>query len=83
MPEALFSRTVKAEFMGAQLRFVGLEDFIAMKLFAGGPQDLADAADALNVSARRIDKDLLKRVAQGYGREVQRRLESLLKGPAR
>jgi len=33
------------------LRVIGLEDFIAMKVFAGGPQDLEDARRAIAVSA--------------------------------
>ena len=40
MDPAIFSRTVEVQFRGVNLRFVGREDLIAMKCFAGGPQDL-------------------------------------------
>ncbi len=38
-----FSRAIDVPFRGATLKFIGLEDFIAMKAFAGG-MDLVDAA---------------------------------------
>lgn len=44
-PEA-FSRTFAIEFSGTTLRIIGREDFIAMKCFAGGSQDIADAQEA-------------------------------------
>jgi predicted nucleotidyltransferase len=37
---AIFSRTVAVPFRGVNLRIVGREDFIAMKCFAGSPQDV-------------------------------------------
>ncbi|MBI3318226.1 MAG: hypothetical protein HYZ90_03640 [Candidatus Omnitrophica bacterium] len=41
MAEGTFSRAVEAEFMDKPVRFIGVEDLIAMKIFAGGPQDLS------------------------------------------
>ena len=79
MEEEVFSRTIQAKLEGAPVRIVGMEDFIAMKLFAAGPQDLIDVAEALKVSGSQFDKTLLKKLAQGYGKETQRRLEALLK----
>lgn len=38
-----FSRTLQVPFHGSTLDFIGREDFIAMKVFAGGPIDLQDA----------------------------------------
>jgi len=72
------SRTLPASLFGANLRIIGLEDFIAMKLFAGGPQDLADARAALQVSSSALDVPLLDRLAAGYGRSVVRSLKELL-----
>lgn len=77
--EAIFSRTVEAEFMKARIRLVGIEDFIAMKIFAGGPQDLSDAAGVLKVSFDRIHLTLLKELAQRHGKGASVKLESLLK----
>src|SRR5271155_5662907 len=42
----VFSRGIEVPLLGDTLRFVGREDFIAMKCFADGPQDLLDAKDA-------------------------------------
>jgi len=78
MSEAVFSRTVKAEFMKTDIRVIGLEDFIAMKLFAGSPRDIDDAAGAFKVSADRIRLPLLKELVAPYGQEALQRLASLL-----
>lgn len=79
MPETVFSRTVEAEFMSMKIRVIGLEDFIAMKLFAGSPKDMADVAGALRVSADRLRLPLLKELVGRYGTEALQRLESLLR----
>lgn len=51
-----------------------------MKVFAGGPQDLADARAALQVSSSALDVPLLERLAAGYGGgpSVVRSLNELL-----
>ena len=43
MNPAILSRRVEVQFFGVNLRFVSREDLIAMKCFAGAPQDLLDA----------------------------------------
>ena len=73
-----FSRTVELLFQGSKLRVVGLEDFIATKVFAGGPQDLADARAALNAAGNRLDHSLVKSLAQRFGRSASARLDQLL-----
>lgn len=45
-----FSRTIAVPFHGDSIRVIGCEDFIAMKCFAGGPQDLVDAREALRTN---------------------------------
>ena len=57
--------------------FVGLEDFVAMKLFAGEPQDLVDAKSALEAAPGPPNKELLEGLAKRYGTETARSLESL------
>ena len=47
MDPAALSRVIAVPFQGASLAFIGREDFIAMKLFAGGPLDLVDATPAI------------------------------------
>lgn len=76
-PEAT-SRAVSVTFRGASLRFIGREDFIAMKCFAGGPQDLADAREALKAAEGRVDVDLLRRIARRFGRTALDALNTLL-----
>ena len=73
-----FSRTIEVPFAGETLRFVGLEDFIAMKIFAGSPQDVADARNALEVSSEPPDLALLQTLVKRYGITTARSLESLL-----
>lgn len=55
-----------------------MEDFVAMKLFAGGPQDLSDAALAVVAAGDALDVPLLKRLASGYGHSAVEALEKLL-----
>jgi len=78
MTDAAFSRTVETEFMGERVRMIGVEDLIAMKVFAGSAKDLGDAAGVLQVSRGRINRALLKQLAQPYGKDVLRKLNELL-----
>lgn len=73
-----FVRCTTVRFRGANLRFIGPEDFIAMKCFAGGPPDMADARRVLKALDRPIDVDLLRRVTRRFGRTAAENLESLL-----
>jgi hypothetical protein len=76
-PEA-FSRVLEISFQGMPLKFVGREDFIAMKVFAGGPVDLVDARRAISADSASLDLGLLRRLAERYGRGVAESLEQLL-----
>jgi hypothetical protein len=51
-----------------------------MKVFAGGPVDLIDAKRAICAAGNSLDLDLLRRVAQRYGRDASESLERLLAG---
>ncbi|HEX5420207.1 MAG TPA: hypothetical protein VFY39_09420 [Gammaproteobacteria bacterium] len=75
---AAFSRVVEVSFHGEILHVVGLEDFVSMKLFAGGPQDLSDARYALAAAGESLDMALLKRLTARFGRGAEQALESLL-----
>ena len=79
MTETVFSRIVETEFMSTRIRVIGLEDFVAMKVFAGSPKDLDDVAGAFRVSAGRIRLPLLKELVGLYGTDAVQRLESLLR----
>lgn len=74
----VFSRAIEVPFHGVNLRIVGREDFIAMKCFAGGPQDLADARAAFEGAQGPVDLDLLRAVTRRFGRDAADRLEELL-----
>ncbi|MBS0580687.1 MAG: hypothetical protein JSR36_15630 [Proteobacteria bacterium] len=74
----IFSRTIGVPFADQVLRLAGREDFIAMKCFAGGPQDLLDARSAYDGAQGPIDLDLLRTVTRRFGRDAADRLESIL-----
>ncbi len=76
-PEA-FARSREVPFLGTPLRFVGREDFIAMKCFAGGLQDLEDARSACHGTDYPLDLDLLRSVTRRFGRDAADRLERIL-----
>lgn len=78
LENAAFQRAIDVPFQGTILRVVGVEDFIAMKVFAGGPQDIADARYALAAAKGAIDRDLLTRLAARYGRQASSELNKLL-----
>lgn len=75
---AAFTRAIGVPFHDALLRVVSREDFIAMKLYAGGPLDLTDARRALDAGRELIDMELLRRVAGSYGPEASAALDRLL-----
>lgn len=78
-PEAL-SRTRSVVLMDATLQIVGREDFIAMKAFAGGPVDLADARAVMDSDRPSLDLELLRRLAQRFGRDTAKAVEALIGG---
>lgn len=73
-----FSRSITVPFLGSSLRVIGREDFIAMKCFAGGPLDLADARNALKGTKEPIDLDLLRRLTRRFGRSAADAFEQVL-----
>ena len=81
-PEA-FSRSIEVSLYGEPLKFVSLEDFIAMKVFAGGPQDIADAKNTIESALEPLDLDLVRKVAARYGADTVGSLENLRGGLGR
>lgn len=73
-----FSRAIEVPFHGSTLQFIGREDFIAMKVFAGGPIDLQDAERAVAANPKSLDVPLVRRLAAGFGAEASTKLESIL-----
>jgi hypothetical protein len=74
----VFSRAIEVTFLNENLRIVGREDFIAMKCFAGGPQDMADARSAYQAALEPIDVDLLRTATRRFGRDAADKLEEIL-----
>jgi hypothetical protein len=73
-----FTRVQRISFLGESLQIIGREDFIAMKAFAGGPQDLADARMAIAFDRDSLDLGLLRRLAERFGRDAAKTLDELL-----
>jgi hypothetical protein len=76
-PQA-FSRTVEVPFQGRTVRFIGREDFIAMKAFAGWPLDLVDAERTILAAGPSLDIKLVPRLAKQYDRQASEALDRLL-----
>jgi hypothetical protein len=81
MDPAAFARARNVTFLGESLSVVGREDFIAMKAFAAGPQDLADAAQAIEIDRGSLDLELLRRLTVRFGPDTSRTLGKLLGDP--
>lgn len=78
MDPELLNRTRQVRLGETTLAIVGREDFIAMKAFAGGPVDLADARAVIDLDHESLDRDLLRRLAQRFGGDAARVVEGLL-----
>jgi hypothetical protein len=76
-PEA-FSRLMIVPFQGSTIPVIGREDFIAMKCFAGSPQDVADAEIALRLRGAQVNVELLRRATRRFGRAATDLLEAIL-----
>ncbi|HEY0684841.1 MAG TPA: hypothetical protein VGD45_21065 [Steroidobacter sp.] len=75
-----FDRVLQVEMSGQLLQVISKEDFIAMKLYAGGPVDLRDAQQAYYVNKEALDIALLRNVTRKFGRASLKALESIIAG---
>ena len=66
-------------FHGGQLRIIGLADFVAMKAFAGSPQDIADARRAIEMNRASLDTELVVRLARGFGHAAAETVDKLIR----
>jgi len=78
MDPGAFARAVDAPFEGEHLRVIGLEDFIAMKLFASGPKDIEDVRQVIVVSKESLDRKLLEKLTARFGKKPLQILKKLL-----
>jgi hypothetical protein len=72
------SRCASTALLDSPVSIIGAEDLIAMKVFAGGPQDLEDVRGILQVSGELLNMDLLHELARRYGTDAATSLSSLL-----
>jgi predicted nucleotidyltransferase len=80
MDPEMMNRTRQVRLAGTILEIAGREDFIAMKAFAGGPVDLADARAVIDLDRESLDLELLHRLAQRFGRDAARAVDELIGG---
>lgn len=78
MDPATMQRASEVNLAGFTLKVIGREDFVAMKAHAGGPVDLADARAVIEIDPTGLDRELIRRLAAGFGKEAVRCVESLL-----
>ena len=76
-PDAVH-RCLSTQMLDSTVRVISAEDLIAMKLFAGGPQDVMDVRGILQVWRERLDANLLRHAARRYGVDVLEVLDKLL-----
>jgi predicted nucleotidyltransferase len=78
MDPELLNRTRQVRLGEVILAIVSRDDFIAMKAFAGGPVDLADARAVINLDRESLDLELLRRLAQRFGRDAAQVVDDLI-----
>ncbi len=76
-PEA-FARAIVVQFQEQAMKIIGREDLIAMKIFAGGPQDMVDARNVIASAGGALNLTLLRRLARRYGNQTVAALEPLI-----
>lgn len=78
MDPAAPTRTISTRLLDSPVCIIAAEDLIAMKMFAGGIQDLEDVRGILQVSGKLLNMELLRSLTERYGRGATRKLEKLL-----
>jgi hypothetical protein len=78
MDSKAVDRCTSGQLLDCSVRILGAEDLIAMKLFAGGVQDLEDVRGILQVSSEILNVDLMRRLALKYDAAAERKLDELL-----
>lgn len=79
MRQEAFTRCQEAQFMGIAIRIVSVEDFIALKIFAGSPKDIGDIMGVLDISGEKINLTALKEITAQFGAECLEKLQTILK----
>jgi len=74
----VFSRTKKVKFRKDTLIITAPEDLIVMKALAGNYQDIEDIKGIIQVWDKQLDRTLLREIIAGYGKRIQKKINSLL-----
>ena len=75
---AASQRAVDTFLLDTPIRIAGIEDLIAMKLFAGGTQDREDVRGILQVAGDNLNVGLARNLTGRYGVSTQQALEVIL-----
>ena len=75
---AASQRAVDTFLLDTPIRIAGIEDLIAMKLFAGGTQDRKDVRGILQVAGDNLNLGLARNLTGRYGVSTQQALEVIL-----
>jgi hypothetical protein len=78
MDAGAFRRARRFTVLGRPVNFVGPEDFIAMKCYAGSAQDLLDVREMLRLVRSTLDESLLLELGRKFGRRASHHLTALL-----
>jgi len=78
MQPSAFKRIKKDFFQDTKINMIGVEDFIAMKIFAGGQKDINDIKGVLEISKENINYELLRELTSFYGEKELSVLEDLI-----
>jgi predicted nucleotidyltransferase len=70
MTEDVFGCIQTVKFFGVKINIVSPEDLIAMKMFAGSDKDILDAENVFRVSGESIDRKLVKKLVDQYGKDA-------------
>jgi len=76
----VFKNAQKVQFQKNTLNVAAAEDLIVMKALAGSYRDIEDIKGIIQVWAKKLDRKLLHRIIAGYGKRIQKKINSLLSG---
>jgi len=73
----VFSLAKKVKFKKSTLDIAAAEDLIVMKALAGSYQDIEDIKGIIQVQGKKLNRNLLRKIIAGYGKRVQKKINSL------
>ncbi len=74
----VYKRAKKVKFRKDALIITAPEDLIVMKALAGSYQDIEDIKGIIRVWGKKLNRNLLRNIIAGYGKRIQKKINSLL-----